>query len=106
MSSGVIVSSIFFARHQLLRMEQLAIGSSSHFVDDGGLQIHKNGPGNMFTSSSLSEKCAERVISCKGKKGKKISNLARGNIRSGTGCFFTQMHISQSEFNLFRNILV
>ena len=76
MSSGIIVCGIFFARHQLLRMEQLAIGSSSHFVDDGRLQIHKNGSRNMFTSSSFGEKCAERIVSYKrGKiKGKKIIN--------------------------------
>ena len=74
MSSGIIVSGIFFARHQLLRMEQLAIGSSSHFVDDGRLQIHKNGSRNMFTSSSLGEKCAERIVSYKKRENKRKQN--------------------------------
>ena len=31
-TSGIVVSSILFTSNQLLRMEQLSVGSSPHFV--------------------------------------------------------------------------
>jgi len=46
----------------LLGMEQLAISSSTNFIDYGWLQVDKNRAGNMLSSSSLAEESVEGVI--------------------------------------------
>jgi hypothetical protein len=48
MASGEIVGSIFFARDELLRVEQLTIRSSTYLIDNSRLQIYKNCTGNML----------------------------------------------------------
>jgi hypothetical protein len=61
-STSEIVSSILLSGNKLLRMEELAIGPSPHFIDYGRLQIDKNTSGDMFPGPSLGEKCAIRII--------------------------------------------
>ena len=63
MTSGVVVSGILLASDQLLRVEELSVGSSSDLIDDGGLEIQKDSPGDVFSSSSLTEEGVEGVVS-------------------------------------------
>lgn len=89
MTTGVVIGCILFACDQLFRVEKLAVGSSAYFIwggkwtflylsllklkkepqwrekltDDCWLQVNKDSSGNMFTSSSLTEKRVEGVIS-------------------------------------------
>ena len=87
MTTGVVVGGIFLSSDQLLRMEELAVGSctdliceqttlsiqsavatlfaseNSNCTDDRWLQVHKDSSRNMFASSSFSEEGVEGVIS-------------------------------------------
>jgi len=47
-SSGIVVGSILLAGDQLLRVEELAVGSGPHFIDHSGLKIHENSPRKTF----------------------------------------------------------
>ena len=62
MSTGVVVSSILLARDQLLRVVELAVGTSSDLVKWSRLKIDKDSTRNMFASTSLREKGVERIV--------------------------------------------
>ena len=53
MSSGIVVGSVLLSSNKLLRVEELAVGSSADLIDDGWLQINKDSPGNMLAGASL-----------------------------------------------------
>lgn len=61
-TSGEVVSGIFFTRDELLWMEELSVGSSSDFINDSGFQIEENTSGDVFTSTSLGEESVEGII--------------------------------------------
>jgi len=61
-TTGVVVSSIFLAGDQLLWVEQLAVGTSAHFINYCGLKINENSPGDVLASSSLAEEGVEGVV--------------------------------------------
>ena len=61
-STGEVICSILFAGDQLFRMEQLTVGSGTDLIDDGGLQIDEDGPGDVFASTSLGEEGVESII--------------------------------------------
>merc|ERR1719357_1228183 len=63
MSAGVVVGSVLLPCDQLLGVEQLAVGPRAHLINDGGLQVHKDGPGNVLPRPSLAEEGVEGVIS-------------------------------------------
>lgn len=63
MAPGKVISSIFFATDELLRVEQLPVCSGSHFIDHGGLQVQEYGTGDVLPSSCLTEECIECIIS-------------------------------------------
>ncbi|GIX66283.1 uncharacterized protein BcabD6B2_57190 [Babesia caballi] len=48
-AAGEVVRRVLLARHQLLRVEQVLVRASAHFVDDGGLEVHKEAPGDLKT---------------------------------------------------------
>ena len=50
---GVVVGSVLLAGDELLGVEELAVGPSSDLIDDGGLQVYEDSPGDVFASSSL-----------------------------------------------------
>jgi len=57
-----VVGSIFLTGDQLFRVEQLPVSSGPNFIDDGGLQINEDAPGNVLTLTSLGEEGVESVI--------------------------------------------
>ena len=63
LTPGIVVGSILLASHQLLGMEQLAVDTSPHFINDSWFQINKDSPGHMLARSSLREEGVEAVIS-------------------------------------------
>ena len=63
MPPGVVVSSVLLASDQLLRVEQLTIGSNSNLVNDRGFEVNKDSSRNMLPRSSLSKEGVEGVIS-------------------------------------------
>jgi hypothetical protein len=62
MSSGEVVSSIFFTGDELLWMEELSVGSGSDFIDDCWFEIEEDGSWDVLTSTSLGEESVESVI--------------------------------------------
>merc|ERR1712200_164189 len=52
---GVVVGGVLLASHQLLGVEELAVRSSSHFIDHSGLKVDKDGPGTCLPAP-VSEK--------------------------------------------------
>merc|ERR1719158_154261 len=61
-TAGVVVSGVLLARHHLLRVEQLPVGSGPDLVDDGGLEVEEDGPWNMLARASFREEGGERVV--------------------------------------------
>merc|ERR1719324_220449 len=53
MTACEVVGCIFFSCDELLWMEQLAIGASADFVNDGRFQVYHDTARNMFTGSCL-----------------------------------------------------
>ena len=66
MTTSVVVGSILLSGNHVLGMEQAAVGASSDFIDDVGLQISVDGPGNVFslscTTMSVSRWSCQNVI--------------------------------------------
>merc|ERR1719206_1502243 len=59
---GVVVGGVLLAGNQLLGVEELAVRSSSHFIDHGGLKVDKDGPGDVLAGSCLREEGVEGVV--------------------------------------------
>jgi len=76
MSSSEVVSSIFFTRDQLFGVEQLSVGTSSDFINNGWLQIEEDGSWDVFTSTSLREEGVESIITT-------TDSLIRGHLTIG-----------------------
>lgn len=73
-TTGIVVSGIFFSSDQLLRVEKLTVGSSADLIHNGWLQIHKDGTGNMFSSTSLQSTFTLQISSTSEKKVLKESS--------------------------------
>ena len=61
-AAGVVVGSVLLAGDQLLRMEQLAVGSSAYFVYHSRLQIDEDGARNVFSRAGLRKEGIERIV--------------------------------------------
>lgn len=62
MATGEVVGSILLAADELLRVEELAVGTSPHLIDHSGLQIDEDSTGHMLSSTSLAEEGVESII--------------------------------------------
>jgi len=62
-SSGEVVGGIFLSGDELLRVEELSVGSSSDLIDNGGLEIEEDGSGDVLTGTSLREEGVESIVS-------------------------------------------
>lgn len=61
-ATGEVVSGVFLAADELFRVEELAVCSSSYFIDDCGFQINKYCTRDMLPGTSLTEKGVESII--------------------------------------------
>jgi len=61
-TSGVVVGGVFLAGDQLLGVEELSVGTGSDLIDDGRLEINKDGSWDVLSSASLREEGVERII--------------------------------------------
>ena len=52
---GVVVGGVLLAGDELLGMEELPVDPGPHLVDDGRLQVHKDGPGDVLASTGLNK---------------------------------------------------
>jgi len=62
MATGKIVGSVFFAGDQLLRMEQLAVSSCTHFIDNSWFKVHHDATRDVLSGAGLRKKRIERII--------------------------------------------
>jgi len=62
MSSGEVVSSIFFTRNELFWVEELSVSTSSNFVNDGWFEIEEYTSWDMFSSTGFTEEGVESII--------------------------------------------
>lgn len=62
-ASGKVVSSIFFAANELLRVKQLTVGASPHFIDYSWFKVQKHGAWHVLSGAGLTEECVESIIS-------------------------------------------
>lgn len=62
MATGEVIGSVFFAADELLGVEQLAVSSGPHFVNDGGLKIYEDGPRDVLPCAGFTEEGVESII--------------------------------------------
>ncbi|KAK9133011.1 hypothetical protein Scep_012539 [Stephania cephalantha] len=62
-ATGEVVCHVFLATDELLWMEQLAVHSSPHFINDSGLKVHEDSIGNMLPCTGFAEEGVEGIIS-------------------------------------------
>jgi hypothetical protein len=62
MSSGEIVSGIFFTRNKLFWVEELSVCTSSDFIDDSWFEIKEYTSWDMFSSTCFTEESVESII--------------------------------------------
>ena len=51
----------------LLRVEQRSVSSKPDLVDDGGLEVHEDGPGHVLAGPGLREEGVEAVVAAAGR---------------------------------------
>ena len=61
-SSGEVVGGIFLSGDELLRVEELSVGSSSDLIDNGGLEIEEDASGDVLAGTGLGEEGVEGII--------------------------------------------
>lgn len=61
-TSGEVVGGIFLTGDQLLRVEQLSVGSGSDLIDDGWLQVEEDGSWHVLAGTGLGEEGVESII--------------------------------------------
>jgi hypothetical protein len=61
-TTGVVVGSIFLTGDQLFGVEQLTVGTSTDFIDDGGFQIEEDATGDVLAGTSFGEEGVEGII--------------------------------------------
>jgi len=61
-SSGEVVGGIFLTGDQLLRVEQLSVGTGSDFINDGWFQIEEDTSWDVLAGTSLREESVESII--------------------------------------------
>ena len=61
-TTSIVVGSILLSSDELFRVEELTISSHSDLINDSWFQIHKDSPGNMLATASLSKEGVERII--------------------------------------------
>ena len=62
MTTGIVVGCIFFPSDKLLWVEELTVWAISDLIDYSRLQVHKDCPRHMFSSSSFTEEGGEGVV--------------------------------------------
>ena len=75
-ASCIVVCCIFLSSHQLLRVEQLTVGSSSNLVDHGRFEVDEDRPGDVLACAGLREESVEGVVSA-------TDSLVRGHLAIG-----------------------
>ena len=62
MSSGENVGGVLLPWNQLLWMEELPIGASTNFIDNGRLKVEEDGSGDILSSTCFWEESVKSII--------------------------------------------
>lgn len=76
MATSEVVSSILLPGDELLRVEELAVGTGAHLIDDSGLKVDEDGPRHVLARTGLTEERVERVV-CNPNRGITESSTKR-----------------------------
>merc|ERR1712061_572351 len=60
---GVVVGGVLLAVDQLLGVVESLVGAHAGLVNDGGLEVHEDGPGHLLAAAGLGEEGLEGVVS-------------------------------------------
>jgi hypothetical protein len=92
-ASSVVVRGVFFARDQLLRVEEGTEFSGAHLVDHRWLQVQIHASRNMLAGTSLREERVECIVS--------VSNgLVRGHLAVNVDAVFQAVELPASVSDL------
>jgi len=72
-TSGEVVGSIFFTGDKLFGVEELSVGTSSYFIDDGRFEIKEDRSGDVLSGTSFGEEGVESIITT-------TDSLVRGHL--------------------------
>jgi len=61
-SSGEVVSGIFFTRNELFWVEELSVSTSSDFINNGWFKIEEYTSWDVFSGTSFTEESVESII--------------------------------------------
>jgi len=75
-TTGEVVGGILLTGDELLGVEELAVGTSSDLIDDGGLQVEEDATGNVLAGTSLGEEGVESIVAT-------ADGLVRGHLTIG-----------------------
>ncbi len=62
MTTSEIVGGILLTGDELLGREELAVGTSSDLIDDGGLQVKEDAAGDVLAGTGFGEEGVEDII--------------------------------------------
>jgi hypothetical protein len=62
MTPRVIVRCVLLAADQLLRVEQLTVGTRADLIYDGGLEVEEHCARHVLPSACLAEERVERIV--------------------------------------------
>ena len=72
-AASVVVGGVLLPGHQLLRVEELTVGSGSNLVNHRWLKVDKDGPGDVLACAGLGEEGVEGVVAA-------ADSLVRGHL--------------------------
>ena len=61
-TTGVVVSGIFFTSDELFGVEQLSVCASSDLINDSGFQVNEDSSGDVFASAGFAEEGVEGIV--------------------------------------------
>ena len=96
-TTSIVVSGILLSCDQLLRVEQLSVGSSTDLINNGGLKIKEDGTWYVLASSGLREEGVERVITTS-------DGLVRGHLAIRLDTVLKAVQLPASITNLYSGL--
>ena len=60
-ATRIVVGGVLLARDQLLGVEELAVGSAPHLVNDGGFEVDEDAPGSGLFCVSIATRTIQNV---------------------------------------------
>ena len=92
-TTSVVVRGILLTSDELLRVEQLLVGTGADLIDYGRLEIDEHGTGYVLTGTSLAEEGVESIIAA-------TDGLVRGHLPVGADTMLEAVQLPASVTDL------